>query len=147
MRKGTFGVGFYPPLESSIFSEPNYSRSAYKYVRKGRQRTCCLYPRHKVTSGIVLGRQCGRLYAGDTRHHGCVSDQASSMRHAVPRSAIPLSILNEQNQVCPMIPAAEKGAYSKVTWSKANFSPVIKRHSSKKGSAMNALLFKLSNKI
>lgn len=46
-----------------------------------------------------------------------------------------------------MIPAAEKGAYSKVTWSKANFSPVIKRHSSKKGSAMNALLFKLSNKI
>lgn len=35
MRKGTFGVGFYPPLESSIFSEPNYSRSRTSTSGKG----------------------------------------------------------------------------------------------------------------
>lgn len=121
-------LGFHPHY-SQVFLWAKLQQISYKYLRKGRQRTCSLYLRHKVTPGIVFGRQCGRLYAGDTRSHGSVSDPASSMsslRGAVPRSALPWSILNEQTQVCPMIPAAEKGTCSTVTWSKANFSPVIK---------------------
>lgn len=149
--KGTLGVGFLPPSTANYFLWAKLQQISYKYLRKGRQRTCSLCPRHKATPGIVFGRQSGRLHAGDTRSHGCVSDPASkmsSLRGAVPRSALPQSILNEQTQGCPMMPAAEIWTYSNVTWSKANFSPVIKSEILfQEGSVMNALLFKLSNKI
>lgn len=129
MWKGTLGAGFSPPARANYFLWAKLQQISHKYLRKGRQRTCSLYPWHKVTPGIVFGRQRGRLYAGDTRSHSCASDPASnlsSLRGAVPRSALPRSILNEQAQVCPMMPAAEKWTYSNVTWSKANFSAVIK---------------------
>lgn len=127
--KGTLGVGFLAPTRTNYFLWAKLQQISYKYLRKGKQRTRSLYPWHKVTPGIVFGRQCGRLYAGDTRSHSCVSDPASnlsSLRGAVPRSALPRSILKEQAQVRPMMSAAEKWTYSNVTWSKANFSPVIK---------------------
>lgn len=106
-EEGHLGCWGLPPTRAKYFLWAKLQQISYKFLRKGRQRTCSLYLRHKVTPGIAFGRHCGRLYAGDTRSHSCVSDPASNMssrRGAVPRSALPQSILNEQTQVCPMMP-------------------------------------------
>lgn len=116
IRKDTLGVGFLPPTRAKYFLWAKLQQISYKFLRKGRQRTRALYLRHKVTPGTVFGRQCGRLHAGDTRSHSCVSDPASnisSQRGAVPM--LPQSILNEQTQVCPMMSAAEKATHPNVT--------------------------------
>lgn len=77
--KGTLGAGFLAPTRTNYFLWAKLQQISYKYLRKGKQRTRSSYPWHKVTPGIIFGRQCGRLYAGDTRSHSCVSDPASNL--------------------------------------------------------------------
>lgn len=128
MRKGTLVVGFSPPLQPSIFSEPNYSRSHTSTSGKGDKESALCTWGTKWLQGLFLAGNVADCMQ-EIQEAMAVCDPASSMsslRGAVPRSALPWSILNDQSQVRPMIPAAEKGTCSSVTWSKANFSPVIK---------------------
>lgn len=113
-------------LECWVFTL-HYSRSHQVPWKEDREPALCTWGT-KWLQGLFLPGNVADCMQEIQEATGVLTQPAVLVlwRGAVPRSVFPLNILNEQTQVCPMIPAAEKGTCSSVTWSKANFSPVIK---------------------